>query len=529
MAISDLKEMHEDKCIPCLEGKQHHAVIPSESNVESPRVLHRMYSDVCGPMETTAQRGYRYFVTFIDGHMHRLVIKLIKLKNEVPKLTKEYLERAEAETGECANYFRSDGGREYMSTALQDYFKSKGIHHKMMNAYTLQENGISEQMNRTLVKMACAMLFDAGLPNTYWGDAILYATHALNRVPTRAIADGLTPHKVFTGNRPSVAHLRIFGCKAHVHVPDEKQWKLDAKSVECVFLGFTENRKAYVCMHRPSSRILKSRDVVFDEGSTNAPSHVKIDDTNLNVEETRQSAVGTVPEAIQTTSYSPVEDGETVSTNEDSDGESVDGTPSERVSNIENALIHAPVSSDRSGSPPDGVLSCQLARVEVAVEWQVSRGQQQGKRPERTSDGHSGHLFAPLLPYPVPIPTPAVRRSSCARKVPIHDDDQRFFVNAYERNTLEEEIQLNEERTDDLPHCIEGLDAGGETDACADIVGCDESHCDTLTQSACRTATAMPLDSEPLTYSDAVGRPDADLWLGAMGVELNTFKEIGLY
>jgi len=529
MAISDSEEAHEGQCIPCLEGKQHCAVIPSESNVESPRVLHRMYSDVCGPMETTARKGYCYFVTFIDGHMHCLVVKLIKLKNEVPKLTKEYLEQAEAETGERANYFCSDGGGEYGSTALQDYFKSKGIHHEMTNAYTPQENGVSERMNHTLVEMARAMLFDAGLPNTYWGDAILYATHVLNRVPTRAIADRLTPHEVFTGNRPSVAHLRIFGCKAHVHVPDEKHCKLDAKSVECTFLGFAESRKAYVCVHCASGRIFESRDVVFDEGCANAPSRIKIDDMNLNVEEMRRSAVRTVPEAIQTSPYSPVGDGETASANEDSDGESGDGTPSGRVSNVENALIHAPVSSNRSGSPPDGVLSRQLTRVEVAVERQVSRGQRQGKQPKRTSDGRSGHPFAPPLPYPVPIPTPAVRRSSHTRRALIRDDNSHFFVNAYERTTLEEEIQLNDEGTDNLPHRIEGLDAGGEMDACADIVGCDESHCDTLTQSARRAATATPLDSEPLTYSDAIGHPDADLWLGAMGVELNTFKEIGLY
>ena len=134
MAISDSKETHEDKCILCLEGKQHRTVIPSKSNIESPRVLHRMYLDVCGPMETTARRGYHYFVTFIDGHSHCLVVKLIKLKNEVPKLIKEYLERAEAEMGEHVNYFRSDGGREYGSTVLQDYFKLKGIHHEMTNA-----------------------------------------------------------------------------------------------------------------------------------------------------------------------------------------------------------------------------------------------------------------------------------------------------------------------------------------------------------------------------------------------------------
>ena len=249
MAISNAKDTHEDKCVPCLEGKQHCAVIPSKSNVESPQVLHRMYLDVCGPMETMAQKGYHYFVTFIDSYSHHLIIKLIKLKNGVPKLTKEYLKRAEAETGKHVNYFCSNG-----LMALQDYFKLKGIHHEMTNAYTPQENGVSERMNCTLVKMAHAtVLSDAGLPNAYyWGDAILYATHILNHDPTHTINKDLMWHKAFTGNKLSIVHLRIFGCRAHVHVPDKKHCKLDAKSVKCVFLGFTENHKAYICIHHPS-------------------------------------------------------------------------------------------------------------------------------------------------------------------------------------------------------------------------------------------------------------------------------------
>ena len=257
MSINDPGTMDEDQCVPCLEGKQHRAIIPTESEVENPRVLHRTYSDVCGPMETMAQRGYRYFVTFINGYSHHLVVKLIKVKSEVPKLTKEYLERAKTETGERANYFRSNGGGEYGSTSLQDYFKSKGVHHEMTNLYTPQENGVSEWMNRMLVEMAHAMLSDAGLPNAYWGDAILYATHILNRVPMCALDEDLTPHKAFTGNKPSVTHLRIFGCKAHVHVPDAKWRKLNTKSIECIFLSFAENHKAYICMQRPSGQVFE--------------------------------------------------------------------------------------------------------------------------------------------------------------------------------------------------------------------------------------------------------------------------------
>ena len=51
-----------------------------------------------------------------------------------------------------------------------------------------------------------------------------------------------------------------------------------------------------------------------------------------------------------------------------------------------------------------------------------------------------------------------MRRSSHTRRTLIRDDDSHFFINTYERATLEEEIQLNERGTDDLPSCIEALD-----------------------------------------------------------------------
>ena len=140
-------------------------------------------------------------MTVINGYSHCLVVKLIKAKSEVPKLTKEYLERAETETSEQVNYFCSDGGGEYGSTSLQDYFKSKGVHHEITNPYTPQENSVSEQMNCTLVETACAMLSDTGLPNTYWGNVILYTTHILNCVPTRALDGDLMPHSLETSHQ----------------------------------------------------------------------------------------------------------------------------------------------------------------------------------------------------------------------------------------------------------------------------------------------------------------------------------------
>ena len=79
---------------------------------------------------------------------------------------------------------------------------------------------------------------------------------------------------------------------------------------------------------------------------------------------------------------------------------------------------------------------------------------------------------------------------------------------------------------EDLPSHIESLDDGGERETCTDVT---ESHCDVLTQSMQCAATATLLELEPLTFNDAIEHPDADLWPAAMEIELNTFKEIGLY
>ena len=134
-------------------------------------------------------------------------------------------------------------------------------------------------------------------------------------------------------------------------------------------------------------------------------------------------------------------------------------------------------------------------------------------------------MVAPPLLYPVPIPTPAIRWLSCAWKTPIHDANSRFFINAYVRPTLQEN-EPKDNGTDDLPGLLEVHGDEDEEDGCADVI---ESHRDTSSQHTCHVATAIPLDSEPLTYSNTVEHPDADLWQAAMTCELKTFEEIGLY
>jgi len=81
---------------------------------------------------SVAEKGcFADVVTFINGHSHHLVVKLIKLKNEVPKLTKEYLKRAEAEMGKHANYFAVMAVRSSCIVVLVIHCSYKFAHHSL--------------------------------------------------------------------------------------------------------------------------------------------------------------------------------------------------------------------------------------------------------------------------------------------------------------------------------------------------------------------------------------------------------------
>ena len=86
----------------------------------------------------------------------------------------------------------------------------------------------------------------------------------VNRSPTSTFVDK-TPQEVCTGNKPSIKHLKVFGCDAYVHVPNEKSSKLDNKYQKCIFIGYKHDMKGYSFWNPVTKKIVYNRDVVFRE------------------------------------------------------------------------------------------------------------------------------------------------------------------------------------------------------------------------------------------------------------------------
>ena len=88
--------------------------------------------------------------------------------------------------------------------------------------YTPQQNGVAERKNRSLKEMATCMMESKNFPPKFWDEAIKFASYIQNRVHHKKL-DGITPFQSWSGNKPDVTHLRIFGSKAWARIPTEKR------------------------------------------------------------------------------------------------------------------------------------------------------------------------------------------------------------------------------------------------------------------------------------------------------------------
>jgi hypothetical protein len=153
--------------------------------------------------------------------------------------------RAEKEAGTSMQRLRTDNGGEFASNSLKDHLQSRGIQHEKTPAYTPEMNGVAERINRTLVESAKAMLHEAGLPDSYWAEAIATACYLRNIMPTARLGPTTTPYEAWYSRIPTYDHLRIFGSECWVHIPPGQRKKLDPNARRGIFVGYGGTSNLY--------------------------------------------------------------------------------------------------------------------------------------------------------------------------------------------------------------------------------------------------------------------------------------------
>ncbi len=283
----EINNSQELTCTGCVLGKGHRQLIPKKSHSRSTKLLELVHSDVNGPLEVPSLGGSRYFVTFIDDYSRWISLYTMKAKSETFDCFKRCHAMAERHTGSKIESFniirrtrktaeklktlRTDNGGEYLSNDFRSYLQEHGIQHQLTIAYTPQQNGVAERMNRTLVDCVRSLLHTAQLEKKFWAEALSTVVYVRNRVISRSLPKNITPYHLWMRKAPDLSHLRVFGSKCWYVLPKKKVKKLDARSKEGLMMGYSSQSKGYKILDLESSTLIVSRDVTFDESSVDSP------------------------------------------------------------------------------------------------------------------------------------------------------------------------------------------------------------------------------------------------------------------
>lgn len=265
--LSEKSDTSKSSCPVCCQGKQSRLPF-TNVGTRSTEKLALVHTDICGPMEVMSMGGSKYFLLFVDDYTRYIFVYFLQNKNQALKCFKNFKALVENQLNKKIKTLRSDNGLEFCNREFDTYLQNEGINHQKTNPYTPEQNGLCERTNRTVVEKARCLLFDSGLGKEFWGEATNTAVYLQNRTVASGLS-GKTPFEMWTGTKPDLSHLRVFGSNVMVHIPKEKRKKWDKKSEIHILVGYPDNVKGYRIYNPRNKTVTTSRDVIIMEHKQN--------------------------------------------------------------------------------------------------------------------------------------------------------------------------------------------------------------------------------------------------------------------
>lgn len=276
-----LKNVEDFFCEDCQYGKLHKLPFKRESKKTAREPGEVIHSDVCGPIPVQSLGGAKYYVLFKDDATNFRVVYFIRHKSDVYERFKEFERLVNNKFGRTMKTLRTDNGTEYRNEKMNEYMKKRGITLETTAPYTPEQNGKSERDNHTIVEAARTMLQARKLPTHLWAEGTATAVYTLNRTRQSRKGGSRTPYEMWTGKKPDLRHMRVFGSDAYVYVPKQKLTKFDPRAKTLILVGYDSESSNYRCYDPVTKVVSISRHVAFNERESGGRSEIPVSEVEL--------------------------------------------------------------------------------------------------------------------------------------------------------------------------------------------------------------------------------------------------------
>ena len=255
-------------CEGCMLGKQHKSTYnhdPQKQRSVSPGEL--LHGDVSGKQyKTPSLKGSKYYILYKDDATAYRFVHFAQSKSEAFPFFKRVVQLVKKETGHNILALRTNQGTEFLNATFDKYLDDMNISRQLSTTYTPQQNGYIERDNRTVMEMARSMLHAKDLPTILWVEAVNTAVYILNRTINYQLGTA-TPYERWFGSKPSINHLQVFGSLSWVFINNQVRSKLDPKSVQAYFVGYSSTSRAYRFWNPVTNKVFESADYNIDKNS----------------------------------------------------------------------------------------------------------------------------------------------------------------------------------------------------------------------------------------------------------------------
>lgn len=251
-------KLDREICEGCMYGKAHKLKFGTRERAKEPGEL--IHGDVCGPFINSLSKN-KYFVLFKDDFSKFRYVYFLRAKSEVHNKLELMLAEVQT-TGHKVRELLSDNGGEFDNENVRRILQKYGIKQRLTMPHTPNQNGCVERENRTVVEAMRTMMHTNDLPQSLWAELVDTAVYILNRTGPTTLDK--SPYEIWYSKKPRIKHLRIIGSTCYAHIPKITRKKLDKKSVKGVLVGY-DNDEGYRVWVREKSKIIRSRDVIFEE------------------------------------------------------------------------------------------------------------------------------------------------------------------------------------------------------------------------------------------------------------------------